>query len=68
MEEILREVLARVDKAASEAHDLNHVLAQEIIDMHSTDGEEDLPPTVGQEVQEDGKVQVQPQEVAQSEE
>ena len=38
VEEILGEVLARMDKAAKEAHDLNHALAQEIIDRLSADG------------------------------
>ena len=57
-----------MDEAAKEANDLNHALAQEIINRHSADGEEDLPPATGQKVQEDGEVQVQLQIVAQSEE
>ena len=53
---LLRQALAGVDKVAKEAHDLNHALAQEVLDMRSADAEED------------GEVQVQHQEVHQPEE
>ena len=68
VKKLLRQALAGVDKVAKEAHDLNHALAQEVLDMRSADAEEDLRPSAGQEAQEDGEVQVQHQEVHQAEE
>ena len=35
VEKLLRKVLARMEKVAKEAHDLNHALAQVVIYMHS---------------------------------